>query len=449
MKKREGIKLAGLDIQRLYRIEAAELEFSGKAGVVEVTGKNKAGKTSLLRSILALLGGGKAIAEDPRNDKGGGTSISSGRFTNGYTITRRPTPANPKGNLIVEAPDGGKHGQTLVSSWLGNGAFDLHALRKYATKPKELVPILLSIATDPDLPAKLRDVRRSIEGLKDERSPWYSAKQRSERTKRPDGSRPEPVDVSAEAAKLDELRSIGEERAGAIFDADVARGAADEAGRNVERQRNHIDGLEEDLEQIKREIADAKEGLEAVEATKKTADEVAAELEEKAQGFPDPSEEIAEVRDRLADADARNAELDPWKDWDRAQEELEEARAMIAGYNSELEELKTKERDLLAKSGVDIPGLSFDEEGLPLLHGRPLDAASGREWVEFSAAVAFAHDPELRVALVDEAEGVDADGMEALAELAREKDFQLFLCRINPAGVGEVVVCDDGKAWVE
>lgn len=427
MEKREGIKLAGLDIRNLYRIEAAELEFSGEAGIVEVTGKNKAGKTSLLRSIMALVLGGKAVAGDPRKDDAGASSMTSGRFSNGYTITRRPTKANPKGNLVVEGPDGGKHGQKLVSSWLGNGAFDLHALRKYATRPRELVPILLAVATDPDLPAKLENFRAMREETERARSPWYSAKQRAERTKRPEGERPERVDVSKEMSELERLEGDQEAR--------------DREERLLVQWREAAVAKAERIAELETELAGKRAVLENLEKEIEGTEKALEETEDK-------SEEILAVREKIADADAINEALEPWKEWDRAQDELEEAKDRIAGFNEDLEGLKAAERKLLAESGVDIPGLSFDDDGLPLLHGRPLDAASGREWVEFSAAVAFAHDPELRVALVDEAEGVDADGMEALAELAREKDFQLFLCRINPAGVGEVVICEDGKAWI-
>ena len=443
--KKTGIKLVGLEVQNLYKINLAELEFSPEGGVIEITGLNKSGKTSLLKSFMALVGGGRAIDEDPRNDDGKEDGVSSrvfGRFSNGFRITRRPTASNPKGNLLIEGPDGGKYQQGDVDPWIGNSAFDLHGLKAYATKPEKLVPILLGASGDKDLPLKLRVLREMRADLEKERSPWISGKQRAERARRPDGERPEPVEVTAEVERLAKFQATLDRRYGLEKSWEKAKRELDAAGGAVTEQEKRV-------EELQRALTRAHEELEEKEALLEVAETHENRTLEEWEEIPDPTNDIAAVKARISEADSINRALEPWKEWDRAQNDVEEARKKIDGYNDDLAQLRKEERKLLTENCPDVPGLSFDDDGLPLLHGKTLDKASGREWVEFTAAVAFSEDPELRVALVDEAEGVDQEGMEALHALSKEKDFQVLVCRIHATGVGEVVVCEDGRAWKE
>ena len=438
--KKERIKFTGLEVENFQRITLAKLEFSGEPGVIEVTGNNKAGKTSLRDAGVALLGGRGEIRDDPRNDETKGQSRVLGMFSNGFRILLRPTPSNPKGNLVIEGPDGGKYNQTFLNAWVGEGTFDLGGLREYQSRPEKLVPILLSLGKDPTLPTQLKEIQSERATLENQRSPWISGKQRAERTNRPEGERSEAVDVSGEMEKLTEL-----ERQRAVRN--TALGKADEVLMASQAKDREADALEREIEDLEARLADRQQlrldrRVEACDLS-----QAASEQNSDACALPYDEEGIQATRARLAEADEINRALEPWKEWDRAQAEIEEARMRISGYNKDLEGLRDQERTLLKEKGPDLPGLSFDEEGLPLLWDRGLEKASGGQWLEFSAAVAFAHDSELGVAFFDEAEGLDDDRLRDLHKLGQEWDFQLFLYKLRASGVGEVVICEDGKAW--
>ena len=424
--KKERIKFTGLEVENFQRITLARLEFSGKPGVIEITGGNKQGKTSLRDAGVALLGGRGMIREDPRKDDADGPTRVLGTLNNGFKILLRPTANNPKGNLVIEGPDHGKYNQTFLNAWVGEGTFDLGGLREYQAKPEKLVPILLSLGKDPGLATELEDIHSERETLENQRSPWISGKQRAERSKRPEGDRPEPVDVSGSMEKLKGFEAAIQERE----DLDRAFANAEIA-----------------VEVAGEKLMDLRAALITAEESFNEKKEVMQERHEALTQSVDYSTDAEELRVEIAQADGRNQALEPWKEWDRAQAEIEESRGKIEGFNQDLEHLRKAERTLLKEKGPDLPGLTFSDEGLPLLWDRVIGDASGREWLEFSAAVAFAHDPELGVAFFDEAEGVDDEGLRDLHELGQEWDFQLFLYKIRASGVGEVVVCEDGRAW--
>lgn len=431
--KKERIKFTGLTVENFQRVELAQLEFSGEPGIIEVTGKNKAGKTSLRDAQVALLGGRGEIRDDPRNDKVTEPTRVLGTFSNGFKIVLRPTASNPKGNLVIEGPDGGKHNQTFLNAWVGEGTFDLGGLREYQSRPEKLVPILLSLGKDPTLPAQLKEIQSERATLENQRSPWHSGKQRAERTKRPKGDRPEAVDVSGEMEKLEGLRVQASERANLAWKlTEGERLLRTNGGARIAAEADIV-RLQDRLAELKAEQADILDAAKKVEAQR--------------DAISDPAEEIEAVNAHVSNADEINEALEPWKEWDRAQAEIEEARVRISGYNKDLEGLRDQERTLLKEKGPDLPGLSFNDEGLPLLWDRIIGDASGREWLEFSAAVAFAYDPKLGVAFFDEAEGIDEEGLRDLHALTQAHDFQLFLYKLRASGVGEVVICEDGKAW--
>ena len=104
--------------------------------------------------------------------------------------------------------------------------------------------------------------------------------------------------------------------------------------------------------------------------------------------------------------------------------------------------MEAKERALLADAGIPVEGLSFDEEGEIILNGRPLAVASGSEKIQMAVDVAVAADPDLKACLVDEANDMDLEMMEALYERALATGFQIFVCRIGLEGKGHVEVVD-------
>lgn len=436
----ERVKIIGLKIKNIYRIRAAELEIDPEKGLYEITGKNFQGKTSIRRAIEALIGGAGARSESFRKDDAGKDEPSSveGLFTNGFEIQLRPTERNPKGTLIVEGPDGTKYGQKEVDRWSGNGAADLMALR--TLPPAKLTETLLSLGTDPTLPRNLKALRLEREEVKEGRP--FSEKQKAERTKKPEGERPEEVDTSAEMDRLSKLEA-GQRNL------EEAERASEAAIKKEETESLAVAVRKRAVEATEVSLAHAKAALKEAEAHYQEAYVAKTEASRVYRETPDLSDDIAEVRERIRDAKSKAQDAEPWKAHDRAQVEIKEFRATIKAANERLDEIKVAEKKLLADAGIEIKGLSFSDDGEPLLWDRALDVASGRQWVEFAAEVAYAKEDGLGFFLIDEANGLDYDGMLALKETSEKYGVTAIVCRIEPSGAGEVIICSDGYAWNE
>jgi energy-coupling factor transporter ATP-binding protein EcfA2 len=439
-KQGRGITAIGLKVESFHRLRAAEVELIPTDGLIRVSGKNGAGKTSLLRAIKAALGGaGEILGEATVNeDAEDGRASVTLKLSNGFTVERRFTEAAPKGYLTVIGPDGGKHSQGKLAEWLGPLSFDPSAF--FSLHPDRQREILLSLGEDPGLPAKLDELRAARAERYQTRTPWIAQQRRARQVQEPGGERPEPIDVSAELAKMGELQQQDRARQDMFRDAETRARQAEAAEAQYRNADDRVAELERLLEEAKAHAAKAAKVARATEDDAQRAAEEAAKV-------PDVMPDIEAVRARINEADRVQQALRPWEAYDGAQAELNEAEAAIQALTAEMEAMDAQERELIRSAGMPVEGLSFAEDGSPLLNGRPLSVASGAECARLAVAVAMAARPELRICLLDEeANGLDLDALEALDALAKEHGFQIWACRLGLEGSGEICV-EDGEAW--
>lgn len=425
------VRLVARDFQGL---RAARVRLDREAGLVRVTGKNGAGKSSLLGAIKAALGGAAEVhvraVRDGAEDQTAEVELT---LSNGFRIRRKLTEANPKGYLTITGPDGGKYGQGKLDDIVGPLSFD--PLAFFGLKPDRQREILLGLGGDPELAAKLDDVKSRRAEKYDERTPWISQQRTAAKVAKPEGERPEPVDVSGEMKRLGELQAAERDR--------------QDAARELESQRVRRRRCAEEIADSERMVEELEERLaaarELVQRHCELATEIDGELADAEAALAelvDPAPAIEAVTARISEADAVAAALEPWKAWDRAQAQNAEAADKVAELTHDLNGLDQERDALIAGAGIPVEGLTFDESGAPLLNGRPLELASGGERIRLAVQVALAVDPALRICLVDEANDLDLEALAALHEHAQAHGFQLIVCRIGLEGDGEVMVAD-------
>lgn len=436
-----GIHVTKMEVSNFHRIRAASVELGPGGRVVRVTGKNRQGKTSLLLSIAAAMGGKSEVRPDAVNDSAeDGTGSVRLTLSNGFTIERRFTEAAPKGYLSVTGPDGGDHKQAKLSSWLGTSG-DFDPLAFFQLPEKRQAEILFGLGPDPELAETIDAMRAGAESLYKKRTPLLSEKQKLERTGEP--TVPRPADEGGRAELLQEKAGLEE-----VLQADI------EADRRIRNAENFLENAKRyEREALKRvEDLEAEIALARNELDDRRNDRAAAEAQaEEAKGTR-PDIEPARARHKeitaILDDPARIEAETEWRMYEKGRARLEEVTAEAAELTGRIEGLRAQERTLIADADLPVTGVTFDPEtGSPLLNGHPLAVASGAERIRLAVEVAIATNPDLRVCLIDEGNDLDLDALRELGTLAKEKDFQVWLCRIGLEGPGEIVV-DDGVAQV-
>ena len=173
----------------------------------------------------------------------------------------------------------------------------------------------------------------------------------------------------------------------------------------------------------------------------------AAKLEAQIDSMPLPPApiELSSIRASLDAAKVTNAAADLYR---RTKVQKAELAAEAARLDAESEALTKRMADrqkqklnALASAKMPVEGLSFCN-GVVTYNGLPYDQASDAERLRVSVAIAMATNPKLRVILVRNGSLLDEKGIRMLADLAQEKDYQIWLERVDSTGKVGVVLVD-------
>lgn len=434
------ITILDADIENFQRITLAQLRNLPDSGLIALVGKNRQGKSTIIRGVRELFCGNSAVPSDPINDDAedgkGGVMV---RLNNGFRIARSHTEKHPKGYLTVKSEDGGTYGQSKIAEWVGPLGFDPFAL--FDQKQERIAEIILSLSPDKDLPKKLQVIRELRRETYDERTVYLSAKRRLKAYPRPEGERPELVDVTQTSGKLRGLNQAQRDR-------EQIRSQGQAITRDIESTDIKIANTDNKIDELKRQIEELEEENQSRQELVKTLMAEREALLVEYEETPDPSEEIAELEGKLNSADRVREALKPWEAYDRAMEELEEATEKAGELTGILEGIGEDEELLLAGADIPISNVSFDDEGGLLINGHPIESASGEEQVTMATEVAFALNPKLRLCLLDAKHfgELDDDAVLRLHNKALEKKFQVLVCKVHEGGPGVEIIVKDGVA---
>lgn len=414
------MKIIALEAENFAKLKVVAIRPDG--AVVQVTGKNRNGKTSVLNAIWTTLAGKRVAPIEPirHGEERARIRLTLGENTPELIVTRRFVADGEGGyttDLRVEGEDGRlfKKGQEVLDALLGEFTFDPGAFSRMDDDAKlaALRPLVPGVDFDALTAANAEDFAARTEANRKAKD----ARTRASGIILPPGNVPAPVDVSA----------LEEELAGsAQFNADID-----------ERKRRRADAVRE-IEVLEEEEATLRQRLEA-------ATERRLGLEAKlgtAEALPEPKDILA-LRSRLADARTANETAA------KAARHAEETAAALQAEKESADLTKAMDqRDGVMSAAVaaavkTVPGLTY-EGGRVLLNGAPFSQASDAEQLETAILVAGLMNPTLRVVRVRDGSLMDEDALATLEEIAARLDLQVWVERVDSSGAVGFVL-EDGE----
>lgn len=449
------MKILSLQASNVKRLRAVEITPTG--AVIELTGKNRQGKTSILDSIWWLLAGGNNVQSEPiRTGEteavivgvlGEDGSEKKLKVTRTFKLKRtelkkiedgeEPDPTEWATTLTIENEDGFKAGkpQEMLDELIGSLAFD--PLAFLHTDPKKRLVMLKELVgldfTDLDAEikeafTKRTDVNRETESYKAQANAILI-----------------PADTPEEAVSVDDLIVQLDEAGQTNMEIERQRSERREEERAIEREKiviettaRRVDDLKAEIERLQAQVKRDEQSLadDRVSLEKRTIS--LNELEP----VPDPVD-TADLRQKITDARATNeavglrtrkADLQQ-----KAKDSQEKADALTATING----AKEKKAEMLAASNMPVEGLDFGDDGV-ILRGQPFEQASDAEQLETSIAIAAAMNPKLRVIRVRDGSLMDSDAWTALVTFAEEKDLQIWVETVQSDRAGAILI-EDGQ----
>src|SRR3990167_76979 len=390
------MKILKLTAENVKKLRAVEITPTGE--LVEITGRNGAGKSSVLDAIWWALAGTKHIQAVPIRK--GATKPRIRLDLGELIVERRFTPAGS--TLTVEKADGARYTspQGILDALLGALTFDPLAFVSQAPREQfETLRRLVTLEVDVD---QLDALNR---GDFDRRT----------------GSKRGAQTKSAPAAGT-AGRAGGGRRAAAAQNIVTGRDAA--TAKRMERDRfRHL------ADELDRAAVDLEANTDALQAKLDAA-----------PALPDPVD-VAALRTALDSAEEINGQVERRQRQAALVAEAEQLEGQARALTETMEARERTKAEAIAKAPMPVPGLGFGE-GLVTFDGVPFDQAETSAQIRVGVAIAMAANPKLRVIRIKEGSFLDQDNLALIAEMARAHDYQVWSERVDTSGKVGIVIED-------
>lgn len=425
------MKIVRLQAENVKRLKAVDITPAG--ALVEITGRNGQGKSSVLDSIWWALTGARNIQTVPIR-KGAERAVI--RLDLGDIVVERRF--TEKGTTVsVESGEGARYPspQAMLDKLVGSIAFDpLEFTRMDARKQYDTLRSVSKVEVDFD---KLRGLNmRDNERRRDLKRDAAAAKARAEGVVVP-ADLPEAAPDTKPI--LDRLAAVG------TVNAEIARQRDLRAARRQTAQEhvNRAGDKRKEAERL-RQQADECEG------TATLYQKEAAEIIEAVEKLPelDRPQNADAIRAELAEAERIKEGVGTRDLRVRLEAAAKQLQETIDGLTAAIDAREAEVEAAIRGAAMPVPGLGFGEN-LVSLNGLPFDQASAAEQLRVSVAIAMAANPELRVIRIMDGSLLDDDGVKWLASVAAEADYQVWIERVDSSGKVGITIDDGQVAAIE
>ena len=389
------MKVIELRAQNLKRLKAVEIRPDPDGHVVEITGRNGQGKTSVLDAIWFALAGGAATRDTSQPIRDGEKRATVELDLGDFTIKR--VWEEGKSTVIVTSKELGKitSPQKFLDEKLGALSFDPLEFAGMAAKDQRRL-LLELVHTDVD-----------IEDIDRRRSIAFDQRTEANRLVR-----------DTEGDLVAHVEPEGE-----VPDEEISAASIIAAQRTYQLAVNDRENAREAIRRLDNEIIDLQL---SVETAKQNIEDLR----------PAANAEIMEVPnadEQLADIEATNVLVRAKKHRAVVVAGLRDFEARAQALSDLISELDGIKQTALEGATLPIEALGFDEDGV-LYQGIPFKQCSAAEQLRVSVAMAMALNPTIRIIRVADGSLLDSANMAVIAEMATDKDFQVWIERVDETG---------------
>jgi len=429
MGDKEAVKIASLELENVKRVRAVELAPT-ENGLTVIGGRNRQGKTSVLDAIAWALGGDRYRPDRPNRDGAATPARLHVELSNGLVVER----SGSKGALKVTDPTGARAGQMLVNDFVSTLAIDLP--RFLAGTDKERAEALLQVIGVSD---RLKEIDNRLGRAYEERHTLGQVQVRKAKAAEDmvhhDDAPEEPVSVAELVREQQDILARNGENQQKRLRAEDLASRAELASQAVDRQRDVAADLE-------RRLAEANARTAELVAESARAQHDAAVSRKTAGQLVDES--TAEVEASIASIEATNELVRENQAKAAAQGEADKLRREYEALDATVDGIRRERLDLLKGADLPLEGLSVSEEGALTYEGAAWSDMSGADQLKVATAVVRRVQPACGFVLVDKLEQFDSESLGAFAEWCEGEGLQVIGTRVSTGDECSVVI-EDGR----
>lgn len=396
------MKIVSLQVENLKRLTAVYIEPDGN--MVQITGKNGQGKTSVLDAIWWVLAGTSNVQASPirKGEERAVITLDLGELKITRTFIAQKS-GKYTTSITVENTDGARFQspQKMLDDVLGELTFDPLVFSRM--KNDDQVNALRSLVKGYDFDAAALEVKDYFAERTIQNRIATKARSTAETMAEelPEGDVPTFIDSAVELKNLED--AMAHNKAQISF--------ADAIGHNKTL-----------VAEYESKIEDLKICLENVMAESSTLE------------IPAVPIDLEPIREKIFSAKQNNKIVEIGNQHDEQIEIAIDAENKSKQLTARIDKRKTEARDAIAQAELPVEGIDIID-GAILLNGIPFEQASDAEQLSVSIGIAMALNPKLKVIRVRDGSLLDEDALKALSVIADENDYQIWIERVDSTGI--------------
>lgn len=402
------MRILKLTAENFMKLTAVEISPTGN--VVQITGKNAAGKSSVLDAIEATLCGGRNLPKKPiRDGEESATVITEiGTDVPLYKVTRRFFGATSRLTVetVGDARTEVKSPQTFLDGIVGNLSFDPLAFSKLPpTEQRATVMEFLGL--------NLEEFDTKILKLKNQRSDVRKDKERRQHDADAITSTVglPPQEVSAETL-LGKLAKINKHNLK----------CTEIAGQNAVAQ-NRLVQVNTDIDGAKKAIKDWTDRLAGLVQLRDGLDKTLATNKEV------PMQDAAPVEAEIKALDVTNKAIRSNEEKRLALVDVQKHTNTYSDLGAQIKIVEQNKAKKMAESVMPVKGLSIRADGLSF-NGIPLEQVNSAKQLEVCVAVSMVMNPKLKVLRIN-GNDLDNESLLAIGRLADNQGYQIWVEKVS------------------
>ncbi len=431
MQQEQPLKIIRLIAENVKKLRAIQITPEGH--IVQISGPNAAGKTSVLDAIWFALGGGQSLPEEPirKGAARGEIHLDLGEMIVNRTFTHKGS------YLKVISKDGleWKSPQKVLDRLLGKLSFDpLAFARMDEAKQRELLLSLVTIPLSRDhlqsiskMPVQrngdpINAMNAVYKAIFDQRTEHNRNVKRIESTitaiEIPQGMEDvQPVSASQLLAERQQLEAVNAQN-------ESVRRSFLELEKKNKALREQKEQLEFKKEELLREIREIEEAITGTESLIQASDEELLQTGNATRELVD--HDFSEIDARIARADELNRIAGDVSRRKALLEELDKEQKQAGDCTAKLDAIGRYKTQLMEQTNFPIKGLDF-RSGKVVYNGVPIGQASAAEKLRVGMAIAMALNPKLRIIRIEDGSLLDIKSWKVIEEMAQQGDYQVWI----------------------
>jgi hypothetical protein len=250
------------------------------------------------------------------------------------------------------------------------------------------------------------------------------------------GLPPEKLDEAAIFEKLNRAGEINSRAQQLAADKQQLGVKAAQLGVDKTKKQGEIDYAEAEIKKLQALVK-------RYHAELKTLEDERAEAEAAYRAAPSGEfVDTGALTVELQSAQRTNHAIDDRHRYDQLKAQLDKKEQAYQRLGNQISVREDKKKEAIAKAKMPIPGLSFDLNNVVRYEGTPIGNLSGGEQLRIATLIGMAGNPKLRIMCIRNGEALDEDGLKAIAALAEEHKFQVWMARVDSSGKVGIVIED-------